>query len=52
MTTDPVCGMDIDEKEAAGSEEYGGTTYHFCSKACQETFRNAPERYAESKEGD
>lgn len=52
MTTDPVCGMDIDEEEAAGREAYRGTTYHFCSEACQEAFRNAPERYAEPADSD
>ncbi len=31
-TLDPVCGMRVDPARAAGSHEYGGTTYYFCSK--------------------
>jgi Cu+-exporting ATPase len=28
---DPVCGMDIDPATAAGTSEYKGQTYYFCS---------------------
>jgi len=42
---DPVCGMDIDPVSAAGTEEYAGKTYHFCSQGCLERFREEPERY-------
>ena len=44
--TDPVCGMEIDPATAAASEEYGGTTYFFCSPACHDTFTAQPEKYA------
>ncbi len=43
---DPVCGMDVDPKQAAGSEEYKGKTYHFCSTVCKDKFRAEPEKYA------
>lgn len=43
---DPVCGMEIDPADAAASEEYQGTTYHFCSRACHDTFVAEPERFA------
>jgi Cu+-exporting ATPase len=43
---DPVCGMDIDPASAAGSEEYEGATYYFCSQGCHERFRAEPEKYA------
>ena len=43
--TDPVCGMQIDPDDAAGSEEYQGTTYHFCSRHCVEKFNADPEKY-------
>ena len=43
---DPVCGMTIDPREAAGSVEHGGETYHFCSEHCVEAFRKDPEAYA------
>jgi Cu+-exporting ATPase len=44
--TDPVCGMEIDSAAAAGSEEYGGKTYYFCSEGCHQQFVAAPEQYA------
>lgn len=46
MTKDPVCGMDVDEKAAAARQDYEGTTYYFCSRACQATFQREPQRYA------
>ena len=43
---DPVCGMDIDPSTAAGSEEFEGQTYYFCSTSCLERFRAEPQKYA------
>ncbi|HEX9631283.1 MAG TPA: heavy metal translocating P-type ATPase [Gemmatimonadales bacterium] len=43
---DPVCGMDVARERAAGSVEYGGTTYYFCSAGCVAKFRADPARYA------
>ncbi|HXF57422.1 MAG TPA: heavy metal translocating P-type ATPase [Actinomycetota bacterium] len=45
MALDPVCGMEVDPAQAAGSQEYQGTTYYFCSTSCLERFRAEPERY-------
>lgn len=45
MEIDPVCGMEVDPKSAAGSFEYGGVTYYFCSQGCLEDFREEPESY-------
>ena len=42
---DPVCGMDVDPSKAAGSFEFQGKTYAFCSKGCLEKFRADPARY-------
>jgi YHS domain-containing protein len=42
---DPVCGMMIDEKKAAGNSVYKGTTYYFCAKSCKEKFDKNPEHY-------
>jgi Cu+-exporting ATPase len=39
---DPVCGMEVDPKDAAGSFGYQGTTYLFCSLGCLEDFREDP----------
>jgi len=43
---DPVCGMDVDPANSAGSAEHNGQTYHFCSQGCLERFREDPDRYA------
>jgi YHS domain-containing protein len=42
---DPVCGMDIDPATAAGTSEYKGQTYYFCSPGCKRSFDKAPEKY-------
>src|SRR5882724_4937891 len=41
---DPVCGMTVRPGSAAGSFEYKGETYYFCSTHCQEKFREDPAR--------
>ncbi len=46
MTKDVVCGMQVDEKKAAATSAYKGTTYHFCSAGCKKAFAAAPEKYA------
>jgi P-type Cu+ transporter len=43
---DPVCGMEIDPATAAGSEEYEGKTYYFCSQGCHDSFKAEPGKYA------
>lgn len=48
MTTDPVCGMKIDEKNAQAQSQYGGKTYSFCSEDCRRKFDEKPEQYAKS----
>ena len=45
MSKDPVCGMDVDEKTAAGKSEYKGKTYYFCSVGCKKSFDKEPEKY-------
>lgn len=44
--TDPMCGMQIEESEAAGQSEYQGRTYYFCSASCKQKFDESPEDYA------
>jgi len=43
---DPVCGMMIEEKDAVGTSEHGGKTYHFCSMDCKSEFDENPDDYA------
>jgi P-type Cu+ transporter len=42
---DPVCGMTVDPEHAAGSVEYHGKTYYFCSTHCVHRFREDPEAF-------
>ncbi len=44
---DPICGMTIEEKEAAATSVYQGKTYHFCSLSCKKKFDENPASYAE-----
>jgi Cu+-exporting ATPase len=43
--TDPVCGMSVRPASAAGSFEYKGETYYFCSPHCLDKFRVDPEQF-------
>jgi Cu+-exporting ATPase len=45
MAKDPVCGMEVDEKTAAGTSVYKGKTYYFCAPGCKSDFDEDPERY-------
>jgi YHS domain-containing protein len=45
MVKDPVCGMDVDPKTAAGKSEYQGHTYYFCSTGCKKAFDKEPKKY-------
>ncbi len=45
MEKDPVCGMLVDPKEAAGERAFQGTTYYFCSPSCLAKFDQSPQRY-------
>jgi len=48
MVKDPVCGMEIDEKDAVPDMEYEGETYYFCSASCYEKFTTSPQIFAET----
>ncbi len=46
--TDPVCGMDVDEKKAGAAGRtatHAGHTYFFCSDECKQKFEKAPTQY-------
>ena len=49
METDPVCGMEINEKDAAGTSVYEGKTYYFCAQFCKENFAKFPSRFVRNK---
>jgi Cu+-exporting ATPase len=44
-TIDPVCGMNVYPGAAAGSHEYNGKTFYFCSTHCLHKFSADPEHY-------
>jgi len=46
MEKDPICGMMVDPKRAAGSSVYQGKTYYFCSPGCKTTFDKNPAKRA------
>lgn len=44
MQQDPVCNMQVDEKEAQ-TAVYANETFYFCSEQCKEAFEKDPEKY-------
>lgn len=48
--TDPVCGMKVDDQNAAEST-YRDTTYYFCGQGCKKKFDENPQQYASQKPG-
>ena len=45
MAKDLVCGMEVDENEAAATSTYGGKTYYFCAPGCKKQFDENLEKY-------
>ena len=45
MEIDPVCGMEVEAKDAEAAWEYEGVTYYFCSRGCLIDFREDPGSY-------
>ena len=48
MTQDPVCGMDVDEKNAEFQTQVAGKKYFFCSEECKKEFQEKPEDFVET----
>jgi Cu+-exporting ATPase len=42
----PVCGMEVEAGKAAGTTQYQGKTYYFCSKQCKTRFDANAAQYA------
>lgn len=45
LVKDPVCGMTVDPEKAAGTFEYQGKPYYFCSTHCVHRFQEDPEKF-------
>ncbi len=52
MATDPVCGMQVDERTAAGRSVFEGRNYYFCSAGCRKKFEANPAAYVGTPPGD
>jgi Cu+-exporting ATPase len=46
MEKDVVCGMQVDPAKAAGTSQYQGKTFYFCSTACKTRFDSSPAQFA------
>lgn len=46
---DPVCGMEVDEKDAAATSVHQGETYYFCAVSCKEKFEENPKKFIGEK---
>jgi serine/threonine protein kinase len=46
---DPVCGMNVDPQDAAGTSQHQGRTYYFCSDGCKKNFEQNPRQYAKGQ---
>lgn len=44
IVKDPVCGMEVNPKEAKASLEKNGRAYYFCSSSCKEKFAGGAEK--------
>jgi Cu+-exporting ATPase len=45
IVRDPVCGMNVDTRNAAHNLHLGDTDYYFCSAGCLGRFKADPDRY-------
>lgn len=48
MPIDPVCKMDINIADAAGSHDYHSETVYFCSLDCMHKFEHDPGYYMDN----
>ncbi len=51
-TKDPVCGMQVDSTDAAGTTQHLGWNYYFCSTECKEKFDRQPDQYVGRERGE
>jgi YHS domain-containing protein len=42
---DPVCGLEINERNVGASLEYDGQMIYFCSVECRDMFMDDPQQY-------
>ncbi len=47
--TDPVCQMQVEEKDAAAIYDYKGKTFYFCGEMCLDRFSKDPARFVDGQ---
>jgi len=52
VASDPVCGMEVVDKDQAVSVGFQGETVYFCSEVCRDKFLADPERYVVTPDPD
>ena len=50
MVVDPICLMEIDEKNAPAKSVFNGQTFYFCNEGCKRRFEEDPEKYVDVEE--
>ena len=45
ITTDPVCGMEVEPEKAYSKAEHESYVIYFCSRKCEEKFEENPKEY-------
>jgi YHS domain-containing protein len=45
VAIDPICKMEVDEKTAKWTSDYGGKKYYFCALGCKKAFEENPKKY-------
>ncbi len=48
LVRDPVCGMQVNPRQADAARVHMGKTYYFCSSGCAQEFDANPHRYLEA----
>lgn len=46
---DPVCGMEVDTRNAQWTSEFNGQTYYFCAPGCKKQFDKNPEHFVDGE---
>ncbi len=49
MARDPICGMEVNESQAAAVLEHGGRKFYFCALSCYDAFEKDPDKYVSAK---
>lgn len=51
LVRDPVCGMSVEQQNAAVTIEHASVTYYFCSRGCSWEFQESPDQFIGTSAG-